>query len=103
MSAPSPLPSAELHGSFGEIDIYLFDQLLRGRFDRRRRILDAGCGDGRNLVYFLRRGLTCFGADRDRAAIGRIRALASELAPTLPRENFQAAGLDSLPWADQSM
>ena len=27
-----------------------------------RRVMDAGCGDGRNLVYFLRHGFTCFGA-----------------------------------------
>src|SRR5579862_6493867 len=30
--------SARLHVDFGEIDIYLFDQLLRGRFDSRRRV-----------------------------------------------------------------
>ena len=41
-----PLPGPELRAAFGEIDIYLFDQLLRGRFDRRPRVLDAGCGDG---------------------------------------------------------
>src|SRR4030088_3234425 len=55
-SPSSPLPREELRASFGEIDIYLFDQILKGRFDRRRRLLDAGCGDGRNLVYFLRQG-----------------------------------------------
>jgi tellurite methyltransferase len=96
-------PSDEVRSAFGEIDIYLFDQILRGRFDRRRRILDAGCGDGRNLVFFLRRGFTCFGADRDRAAIDRVRTLAGELAPALPPANFQAAELDRLPWADDSM
>ena len=42
-------PSADLRQQFGDIDIYLFDQVLRGRFDGRRRILDAGCGTGRNL------------------------------------------------------
>jgi hypothetical protein len=50
---PSPAASApgvELQSTFGTIDIYLFDQLLRGHFDRRRRVLDAGCGDGRNLT-----------------------------------------------------
>ena len=43
--------SADLRSAFGEIDIYLFDQLLRGRFDARSRVLDAGCGDGRNVHY----------------------------------------------------
>ena len=98
-----PQASDEVRSAFGEIDIYLFDQILRGRFDRRRRILDAGCGDGRNLVYFLQRGFTCFAADRDPAAVRRVRTLAGELAPTLPAESFQVAGLDSLPWADHSM
>jgi tellurite methyltransferase len=105
MSTPAPPPSAELHSSFGEIDIYLFDQLLRGRFDRRRRVLDAGCGDGRNLVYFLRRAFICFAIDRDPAAVERVKALAAVLAPGLPDpdERFQVGELDRVPFADASM
>jgi tellurite methyltransferase len=99
----TPTPSDEVRSWFGDIDIYLFDQILRGRFDRRRRVLDAGCGDGRNLVYLLRRGFHCFGIDRDPAAVAHVRALASDLAPALPSGNFQAGELDALPWADDSM
>lgn len=95
--------SAELRNAFGEIDIYLFDQLLRGRFDHRRRILDAGCGSGRNLVYFLRSGFDVFGIDSNPAAVDSVRALAAELAPTLPAEHFRVGDLDSLPWPDASM
>jgi len=97
------LASADLRAKLGEIDIYLFDQLLRGRFDGRTTILDAGCGEGRNLMYFLLRGFTCFGIDRDPAAIDHVRALAAQLAPALPAQNFQAGELDRLPWADGSM
>ena len=95
---PAAPPSAELRAWLGEIDIYLFDQILRGRFDTRRRVLDAGCGDGRNLVYFLRRGFDCFGIDRDRASIARVRRLAAALAPALPPENFEAGDLQDLPF-----
>ena len=98
MAQALPPPGADLHATFGDIDIYLFDQLLRGRFDRRSRVLDAGCGDGRNLKYFLRRGFNCYGADRDPAAIEHVRALASQLAPGLSLHNFVAAELDRLPW-----
>ncbi len=97
------LPSAELRAQFGEIDIYLFDQLARGRFDHRRRVLDAGCGEGRNLTYFLRHGFECFGLDADAEAIRRVRALAATHAPHLSVDNFQVGDLASLPWPDESM
>jgi SAM-dependent methyltransferase len=103
MSQVIPAPGAELAAKFGDIDIYLFDQLLRGRFDRRLRVLDAGCGDGRNLMYFLRRGFSCFGIDRDPAAIAHVQAFAAQLAPDLPLQNFCTGELDRLPWRDAAM
>jgi SAM-dependent methyltransferase len=103
MAEVLPPPGAELLQAFGDIDIYLFDQLLHGRFDRRRRVLDAGCGDGRNLTYFLRHGFTSFGIDRDPASIARVRAVAAQLAPDLPAGNFCVGEIDQLPWADGSM
>ena len=41
---------------FGQIDVYLFDQILRGRIAPGMTVLDAGCGRGRNLVFLLRQG-----------------------------------------------
>lgn len=61
---------------FGNIDIYLFDQLLKGRFVPGMRLLDAGCGSGRNLVYFLRNGYDVFAVDRSEAAVDAVRKLA---------------------------
>ena len=87
----------------GDIDIYLFDQIARGRFDDRRAVLDAGCGDGRNLVYLLSQGVNCYGIDRDAASIARVQALAARLAPALPPGQFVAGELDQLPWPDGSM
>jgi tellurite methyltransferase len=97
-----PSPSAELRSRFGEIDIYLFDQLLKGRFDHRPRVLDAGCGDGRNLTYFLRRGFACSAADREPGAIECTRRLAGTLAPDLPPGNIRMAEIEQLPWDDRS-
>src|SRR3954465_10263227 len=92
--------STELRGEFGDIDIYLFDQLLRGRFDRRRRVLDAGCGGGRNLPYFLRHGFDVRAADVDGRAIDAVRQLVAALNPALPASQIQQASLASLPWED---
>ena len=97
---PRMPPSAELRAWLGEIDVYLFDQILRGRFDTRRRLLDAGCGDGRNLIYFLRRGFACYGIDREPSSIARVRKLASGLAPALPPENFEVGDIEDLPFED---
>lgn len=95
--------SGPLRDQFGEIDIYLFDQLLRGRFDGRRRVLDAGCGDGRNVEFLLRQGVECFGVDLDGRAIRRVTARAAALAPGLTPDHFQVAELDRLPFDDGSM
>jgi SAM-dependent methyltransferase len=101
-SAGAP-PSAALRAAVGEIDIYLFDQLLKGAFDSARTVLDAGCGSGRNLVPFLRGGFEVFGIDQDPFIVGRVRLLAAELAPRLSEENFQAALVDALPYGDARM
>ena len=71
-----------LASQFGEIDIYLFDQLLRGRIAPRMRVLDAGCGWGRNLVYLLREGYDVSAVDSDSDAVNAVRRLARTLAPT---------------------
>ena len=79
----------DIQAAFGQIDIYLFDQLQRGRIPPGTRICDAGCGSGRNLLYFLREGYDVRAVDADRAAIDRVRSLAATLAPNLPADNFR--------------
>lgn len=79
----------DLRERWGEIDIYVFDQLLRGRIAPGMRIFDAGCGSGRNLVYLLRTGYEVFGVDPDPGAIRAVQRLAAALAPGLPADNFR--------------
>lgn len=95
--------SSSLRTQFGEIDIYLFDQIARGRFDQCRSVLDAGCGDGRNLRYLLSQGVRCYGIDRDGVAITQMRALAATVAPEQSSGQFVIGELEHLPWEDESM
>jgi tellurite methyltransferase len=90
-----------LREEFGDIDVYLFDQLLKGRVDASMSVLDAGCGGGRNLIYFLRNYYPTFAVDADEPAIEYVRNLAARLAPQLPRENFQVADISELPFANR--
>src|SRR5258708_23582366 len=85
---------------FGSIDIYLFDQLLKGRFTPQMQILDAGCGGGRNLTYFLRSGYNIWGVHQSTEAIAQIRTLASALAAQLPPENFRVGPVEPMSFAD---
>ena len=89
-----------LQEQFGQIDIYLFDQVLRGRIAPGSRILDAGCGGGRNIVYFLREGYEVFAADQDVIAIEDVRRLAAGLAPALPAGNFRLEAVEAMTFPD---
>lgn len=90
----------DLQERFGSIDIYLFDQLLKGRFVPGMRVLDAGCGSGRNLVYFLRNGYEVFGVDQAEEAISQTSRFAAVLAPHLPTDNFRAEAVERMSFAD---
>jgi tellurite methyltransferase len=86
----------DLPEQFGQIDIYLFDQLLRGRIKPGMRILDAGCGSGRNLVYLLKEGYEVFGVDSDAQAVEGVRRLGASLAPARPLSNFRVEGIEGM-------
>jgi len=87
---------SNLHEQFGQIDIYLFDQLLRGNITPGMRVLDAGCGSGRNLVYLLREGYDVFASDQNPAAIELTRAI----APNLPANHFSVEPIEAISYAD---
>jgi SAM-dependent methyltransferase len=87
---------SDLERQFGQIDIYLFDQLLRGRIRTGMRVLDAGCGSGRNLVYLLQSGVEVFATDADVGSIDHVRTLAAALSPGLPAENFRVEPVERM-------
>ena len=93
----------DLDAEFGRIDIYLFDQLLRKNISAGARVLDAGCGSGRNLVYLLRSGHEVFGVDTNPEAIDDVRKLAASLSPRLPKTNFRVEAIEAMNIPDRSV
>jgi len=85
---------------FGQIDIYVFDQILRGNIAAGMTVLDAGCGFGRNLVHLLRVGCEVFALDANADGVDHVRQLAGILAPGLPAENFRVGQIETMPFAD---
>lgn len=95
--------AATLRAQFGEIDIYLFDQLLRGRLARGMGVLDAGCGHGRNLVFLLREGFDVRGVDSSAEAIDAVRVVAERLLPGTDPERFQVEPVERMSLGDASV
>ena len=67
---------------------------------RGMKVVDAGCGYGRNLVYLLREGCEVFAVDANAEAVEHVRELAGELAPALPATNFTVAAVEAMPFAN---
>jgi SAM-dependent methyltransferase len=88
--------TASLQEQFGQIDIYVFDQLLRGNIAPNMRILDAGCGYGRNLVYLLRCGAEIFAVDANAGCVEQVRRLSASLKTGLPEQNFQVSVIEEM-------
>jgi len=83
---------------FGQIDIYVFDQILRGNITAGMTVLDAGCGYGRNLVHLLREGCNVYALDANAEGVEHVRALAAELAPGLSADHFRVGEIEKMPF-----
>jgi len=97
----SQIISTELQEEFGQIDIYVFDQILRGNIAPTMRVLDAGCGYGRNLVYLLRQGSEIFAMDASPDSVDYVRRMSQAFKTGLPVENFQVGNIEQMPYPDR--
>ena len=88
----------KLNKLLGNIDIYLLDQVLKGNFSMDMKILDVGCGEGRNTVYFLREGYQIFGVDQNPIAIQMARIQAQTIQRDYDVHRFQTALVEDMPF-----
>ena len=104
MSAEAPrVPTVpELRRAVGSMDIYLLDQIFRGRLAPGTAILDAGCGGGRNLFYLLQAGFEVSAVDASTEAVERVRRRVAELGHPLPADRLRVEPLEKLSFPDAS-
>lgn len=86
----------------GNIDLYWLDFILKGYLGDKDRILDVGCGEGRNLVYCMQQGYDVFGIDKNDDAIKFVRMLGKQLQLSDVEARFQVMDLSKLRFPDQS-
>jgi ubiquinone/menaquinone biosynthesis C-methylase UbiE len=88
----------KLNQLLGNIDIYLLDQILKKRFHKSMKILDVGCGEGRNTIYFLNEGYQIFGVDSNPIAIQMARIYAQTIQKDYDIYRFQTSIIEDMPF-----
>jgi len=81
--------------ALGNVDIYVIDQILKGRYQNGQSILDAGCGKGRNLKWFYQDNFELFGIDTDSEFLAKAKQNYPKAA-----SNFTVGTLDNLPYGE---
>lgn len=88
----------QLNKELGNIDIYLLDQILKNRYSKDAKILDAGCGEGRNIIYFLNNNYNVYGIDNNEDAIRMLHFLVGSGYPSVSKNNFQVCSIERMPF-----
>lgn len=81
----------------GKMDIYIIDQIMKERYLKDDKILDAGCAEGRNLKWFYVNNFDISGID---TAEDRIE-VAKENYPKAAA-NFTVGNIEDLPYVNDS-
>lgn len=90
-----------LNKELGNADILLIDQILKGRFQPQMRILDAGCGEGRNMVYFINNHFQIYGLDQNSEMVSMARLIARSVNKNYTVENIITGTIEHNPFPDE--
>jgi len=74
-------------------DIYLIDQIVKGRYQSSETILDAGSGSGRNLHWFYQNDFNIYGIDKNEKQLEQLKQTYSK-----QKDHFSVASLDETPF-----
>lgn len=86
----------QLNEELGNIDLYWLDFILKGYLAVDAKILDAGCGEGRNLMYCLKNDMDVFGIDQNPEAINFLKLIARRYQLADLDARFQVMKLDKI-------
>ncbi|MFK5959096.1 MAG: class I SAM-dependent methyltransferase [Lutibacter sp.] len=86
-----------LEATIKDIDIYILDQILKERFQYGSKILDAGCGNGRNLKWFYAENFNIHGIDTDLEKLNYCKKIYK-----LQQNNFIQATVEEIPYESNS-
>ena len=70
---------SDVNNFFGDMDLILMDYILKGLIPESGKVLDIGCGEGRNGIYFISHGYEYHGWDKEASSIRLIEYLAKSI------------------------
>lgn len=62
------------------MDLYLMDAILKGHLPEKGSVLDLGCGEGRNGIFFIKNNYQYHGIDQDASKIRLLEYLCKPIA-----------------------
>lgn len=74
-------------------DIYLLDQIFKGTYKIGDCILDAGCGHGRNMVWFIQNNFDIYGCDSAEDAVNF-----AHINTGISTEKLRCATVENMPY-----
>ena len=92
------MTAQQINKELGNVDLYLLDQILKNNIPKETNILDAGCGEGRNLIYFLNNGYHVSGIDHYPDAINMLKFIIGSNYPNHSKEDFSIGSIENLPY-----
>lgn len=92
----------QLNRELGNIDLYWLDFILKGYLPEDAKVLDAGCGEGRNLTYCLQNGMDVFGIDENPEAIQFLKLVAKQYKIQDIEARFHVMKLDKILFPDET-
>jgi ubiquinone/menaquinone biosynthesis C-methylase UbiE len=82
----------------GKIDIYLIDQIQKGRVNSNSKILDAGYGKGRNLEFFVKQDADIFGIDHNADYLPIVLGQVEKWNPGFSGKRFITGRVEEMPY-----
>ncbi|MEP1096818.1 MAG: class I SAM-dependent methyltransferase [Cyclobacteriaceae bacterium] len=84
----------DINNYFGDTDLFLLDLILKGKIPEKATVLDAGCGEGRNAIFFIREGYDYLGIDSDQSKIQLAQYMANNISTSKAR--FEVGDIGNL-------
>lgn len=82
--------------NFANTDLDVIDQLLKRRIPAESKILDAGCGEGRNLTYFIKNEYPVWAIDSDPLAVKYCQYYGKSIRPEFNSENILTDSIEEM-------